>query len=638
MNKSLDESKKIIEEIDFLLNGERKYNYKQVKICFRQFNKKFKNFYNIFKIKDIEDPILEKVYKIIEKELEDMLSNLEYLYRIISNDPSEIYEDYMKEDYMDEDYMSIDKVKVLLDNIKSINTNYKILELLLKLPTETGSIFIIGKNGSGKTTFADYLRKGIIDNLVVIPAQKLLYYHNIRKDDGKDLSLTLCENRNKIKYEQHYFELYSPSAAIDLFSVAIDTFINEHLCQLHEKYENKDKQKEEYIFDRLKRLWSAVYKDIEITFDPKDKELGFKKFNQRYTINSLSEGEKSALLYIIVTLLMPKNSYIVVDEPESFLNISTSRKLWNNLLEYRDDCRFIFISHNPDFISSLSRSENDIIWIKSFQYPDVWEFETIKEDLPRELLIEITGSDQDVIFCEGTYSSIDYKLYEILLGENYKIIPVGGHNTVIHYTDAYNKLELNLNEAYGIIDNDLRSQSQCKKLEEKNIKVLDVNEVEMLLLDKEIIQKVLKNIYTESKEIDDKLKVFEEKFFDLVKKKKDEIILNKIKLKVENHLETQKIEDYSSLDNIYKDLKELCSIKSELEETYNGLNKTINQILDEKNYDGLLRVCNLKGEVSKGLANNFIDSRYVEKAITSLKRDKNLMTFISNKYLNFFIA
>ena len=59
------------------------------------------------------------------------------------------------------------------------------------------------------------------------------------------------------------------------------------------------------------------------------------KNGKEYDLNSMSEGEKVTLFYILITLFAPRDAYIIVDEPETFLNPSMYNRLWYLLEEYR---------------------------------------------------------------------------------------------------------------------------------------------------------------------------------------------------------------------------------------------------------------------------------------------------------------
>lgn len=254
------------------------------------------------------------------------------------------------------------------------------------------------------------------------------------------------------------------------------------------KYRNKNDKDRSYI-DEILSLWNDIIKDRNLNFNSyKLYASGHEIIN--YSFNDLSDGEKSIFYYISHVILAPKNSYIIIDEPENHLNINVCTVLRNRLEEKRNDCKSIYLTHNLDFVST--RINSTIIWNKSFKLPYEWEFtELPKNDvLPEKLIMEIMGSRNNILFCEGTKDSLDHKLYSILF-PNLKVVPIGGHNDVIESVRAFNYSGDFLTKAFGIIDGDYHLPEQIEKWEEQGIYSLQVNEIENLLCDQTIIKEAV---------------------------------------------------------------------------------------------------------------------------------------------------
>lgn len=207
----------------------------------------------------------------------------------------------------------------------------------------------------------------------------------------------------------------------------------------------------------------------------------------------MSDGEKSIFFYIANVVMAESKTVIVVDEPETHLHPSICSKLWDELVLERDDCYFIFISHDVNFIAS--RSDATISWCK--RYTSAFDYEINpninEETLNREVLISLLGSVKPILFCEGKLESLDYKIYSILYSDKYTIKPVENHLKVIEYTRTVNNAKLNIgnSSAIGIIDRDYKDDEQLIKLKEDKIFSLPVNEVEMLLMYPDVINSVI---------------------------------------------------------------------------------------------------------------------------------------------------
>ena len=157
--------------------------------------------------------------------------------------------------------------------------------------------------------------------------------------------------------------------------------------------------------------------------------------------------------------------------------------------------------------------------------------------IPEELLIEVLGSKENIIFCEGTDTSIDKQIYDSMFLKE-KIIPVEGHLNVISYTKAINNIEgLNLN-AKGIIDKDGKTKDEIEHYEKDNISVSPFNEVEMLLLCEDILVELKKEFdqYGEIINIDE----WKEEIFNICNENIEKLLTNIIKARIENKLSTQK--------------------------------------------------------------------------------------------------
>lgn len=211
----------------------------------------------------------------------------------------------------------------------------------------------------------------------------------------------------------------------------------------------------------------------------------------------------------------------MVDEPENHLNPAIYNKIWDKLVNTRQDCQFIFISHTMEFIGA--RSNFELVKMKSFSHPDKFELEFLGnslEDISTDLIVEVVGSRKPILFCEGTRVDYDYKVYERLFGKQYTIIPTGNCVSVENSVEACNlhASSYSIESAIGIIDSDLKSGREIQRLKEKKVYCLKCNEIEMLLLDELIFRRVLTQLY-KSKE---SFNQFQTKFFEKLEERKSE--------------------------------------------------------------------------------------------------------------------
>ncbi|MDV7715295.1 AAA family ATPase [Oenococcus oeni] len=529
----------------------------------------------------------------------------------------------------------------LLNQMKKILNDFKIIKYLFDFSQHKKNIVICGPNGSGKSAFASFLKSSYLSNLIVLPAQKFLYYMDLQSYQNKTIEdYVKVEQKDSLKIvrDGEPFDINNPenlhfSVSQDLmhrFTIAINALVNNHV-EIALEDRKKNKKSGNTFLEEVQDIWNSFFPNIELFVDQASRVLRAKNVNseQEYYVNSLSDGEKSCLYYLASIFTAPKNSFVVVDEPETYMNPAIYNKLWDILVNRRNDCQFIFISHNKDFISS--RINFSILWIKNFNAPDSWNLEEISDqnNIPIDLLVSLVGSSKDIIFCEGSASSWDNKLYSQLFINDKTIIPVGGHDQVIEYTKAVTRLSKSLNvKAFGIIDGDGRSDEEMESLSKKNVLVLPFNEIEMVFFDEDIVKSVLEPFNKM-----DNFSKFKNALFVKLEEKKNQIILNILVDEANYRLENEKICNRNSVEEIRQNLTNTySSINNFIEKNYNELENKINCIISTNDYYGALKICNLKGEVAYGIADRELDNSFLERALTRIEIDDDLRKKIRDKY------
>lgn len=512
------------------------------------------------------------------------------------------------------------------------------LEKLGKLSTLDGlmNAIIIGANGTGKSSFAEYFKSSFPDSIVALPAQKLLYFEM----NNNLISTTFSEVQQlqkQTKLKENNFQ--NPGSYINSqrnihheFSQIIAAFVSKSYGDAVGVIID-----EKNIYYKFLNIFQTLYPSISfeeyLKADHKDianRELKPQKKNELYSINQMSDGEKVTIYYILQILLAPDKATIIVDEPETYLNASLYNRLWDMLENARSDCRFIYISHRLDFIES--RKNVDFIWFKNFEAPDKWEFQfidtEISEKFPKELLIQLTGVKKDVLFCEGTdKSSLDYSIYQALFPE-ITVIPVGSCNEVIRYTKSYNNNKsIFINHAYGIIDNDLRTDTEIRSLENEQIFVTQYLEIEMLMCDENVIKAILNANFDEH--TDKKLEKFQSQFIQKISTKKQKLITQRKKKEYEVELQNCIFDTSLSFDDNLSDLTEkLKEINKSIK-----FSERLDCAIESKNFQELLNLCTLEhDEITGGIGNRVIDSKFAEKAKNHILNDSELKNILKGKY------
>ena len=576
---------------------------------------------------DRVDDYLFKLISFINKEInEEVLSNaVTVRYKILRDNLLEIiYKCF------DGDIYSYDSI------FPQILYNFKVIKLFSFIAKIDSTTIIIGANGAGKTSLINELRKNnskINSNaMYVLPAQKLLCFATHIQDRNvvdEDSYITEFNNIN-LKYETIDLYLNQIDANFsNTFTKLITLLVKDIMAVATDNFRGKNESSLS-LWQKLEKIWNKIKPEIKFDIDTKNTVVKVEKNGSKYSINGLSDGERCILFYIGNVLLAPENSYIIVDEPETFLNAAVYNELWDLLISERPDCQFIFASHNMDFVQS--RTNATYIWCKNFEAPYDLDYQVLEEsqEIPLPLLTEVSGAKKPILFCEGTKNSLDYQIYSKLFSEFCFVKPVQGHKQVIQYTKAYNKLEETYgNKAYGIIDYDWMDEARIESYKKKNIFVLPFNEIEMLLIDEEIVKFVLRDDEQDKTQKCNKLK---DTVIRSCTTNKDKIIRIALKKKLDEFMEGHLIETREPTEDEARTFLENLSEKFDITVTLENITKIVEDSITSSDFSKILKICNLKNEIIASKEIKEIVSNLKEKSLSSIALDNDLQKKLRQKY------
>ena len=372
-------------------------------------------------------------------------------------------------------------------------------------------VIIIGSNGSGKTRFSakieelndpafnsNHLESSHIHRL---PAQKSLTISTtipIYDYDSSEKNLFLGNSEKYASKAVHRFHSNPITSLLDDYQSVLSLLFAEAQRELQNEHNNAIKCTQEgkpisapneTVIDKAVRIWNILLPHRAIDLSGNGVHVSFN--GQKYHGKEMSDGERVILYMISQALVVKPNSLFIIDEPELHIHKAIVNELWTLLENERPDCVFMYLTHDIDF--ALSRNDAQYLWIKSFDGTD-WDYEFLDvesyTDLPSELLFEILGTRQKIVFVEGARDSYDYKLYqEIYRDKGYHVIPCGGCQDVIRLVKAKKTYEkLQSIEVYGIIDRDFRTEREMEALKDEGIYTLNVAEVENLFIVPEVLE------------------------------------------------------------------------------------------------------------------------------------------------------
>ena len=609
--------------------------YSSIKELIENLESEKKRLQDIFsQLSDYEKEAYENQYQQVDNDFSSLIDliNNELDDEFLSGDVTEKYKK-LRENWLRNIFSCHGSdVYTYETNLPQILNDFKAIKLFSFIAKIDSTTVIIGANGAGKTSLINELRKNSIDEMYVLPAQKLLCFATHIQDRNvvdEDSYITEFNNIN-LKYETIDLYLNQIDANFsNTFTKLITLLVKDIMAVATDNFRGKNESSLS-LWQKLEKIWNKIKPEIKFDIDTKNTVVKVEKNGSKYSINGLSDGERCILFYIGNVLLAPENSYIIVDEPETFLNAAVYNELWDLLISERPDCQFIFASHNMDFVQS--RTNATYIWCKNFEAPYDLDYQILEEsqEIPLPLLTEVSGAKKPILFCEGTKTSIDYQIYSKLFSEFCFVKPVQGHKQVIQYTKAYNKLKESYgNEAYGIIDYDWMDKARIQNYKKKNIFVLPFNEIEMFLIDEEIVNYVLSDDEEDKKQ---KIKKLRDTVISLCIKNKDKIISIALKKKLDEFMEGNLIETREPTEDEARTFLENLSEKFDITVTLENITKMVEDSIASSDFSKILKICNLKNEIISSKEIKEIVSNFKEKALNSIAMNNDLQITLRHKY------
>ena len=397
---------------------------------------------------------------------------------------------------------------------------------------ECGSFTFVGANGSGKTRLGFFLEHVIEANTVFITAHRALNFDLSATPSHYRSELSILHESKGIREESDNSEEnekisssepatlesfinpdhdpavakrelranetvsgwneISPSKLVDDFKQLNQTLYSELNNVAIPHYYNQKNSK----LKQLVKNWNEIFspnKVMEFDDEMLDLVVTSTETGDKYKPSELSDGERAIFYIIGQVLLAEDNSVIIIDEPELHMHKSIMTSLWSKLTKLNKSCKFIFLTHDLQF--AAARGGQKFI-IKNFSNKPAWEIEKICKvpEFSEEVYLQILGSKEPIIFCEGNYDGKDYAVYQACFPDC-TVIPRQGCKSVINSVTVMknNPTPTHL-KCIGIIDRDFRSCEEVDKLTKKDVLVLPVLEIENLFLIPEIFEKIANSI------------------------------------------------------------------------------------------------------------------------------------------------
>ena len=490
---------------------------------------------------------------------------------------------------------------------------------------------IVGANGSGKTSLANVLKDTLqIEDGIVIPAQKLLVVPTF-----DNIPTLRSEEASFIQYQKKVFDdkrTYSARTQDDFpyemakeygseYRKVLALLIAERNAKRNELIDSKEEgsafKREDFktTIDVVFDIWNDLIPhrtlylnaDCNLMIKYIDKESGEERSYDAYR---MSDGERIILYHVGRVMQAPKNGLIIVDEPEMYLHRTVVDQLWNRLEKERQDCTFVYMTHDLHFATSRVGVKS---WIKSYHSPDSWDIQVIEDnEIPEQLLLELLGSCKNILFCEGTATnSLDKKVFDILF-PSFIIYPLESCREVISYTKAYNAIPNTNTKAFGLVDKDFRTPAEINNLKTNGVYTYQVAEVENLFL----VEGFLK-AFKEYHHWGGDVERVKSGIIDMFDKDKEAQCAYYVTSQIDYYYRMNHVSKGRTKAEVEKEVRQFnSSIK--IDEWYNNRMRELELYVNKKSYGKVIAVYNNKG-LHSVVEKEFGISNYSEKALEYLK-------------------
>ncbi|MCL2032355.1 MAG: DUF4435 domain-containing protein [Methanomassiliicoccaceae archaeon] len=496
----------------------------------------------------------------------------------------------------------LDKIVAFLRFI-SQNSDTHIDELFEIFKYGNKNYVIFGKNGSGKTKLLERVSSSILTgSSFVIPAKR-----NVNSIGGAGLV------RQKIDLKEILSEKNNP---VYYLTRAVR----------NRAFEEIDKKITPNIQEKFFEIFNSLGLERKIQIE-QDHPYLYAEGKNKYSLIEGSDGEITVAYMIMATLLLPSNAFVFIDEPENHLNGSLMQKLFDRLEDERPDLVFIYLTHVVNFVES--RKNVELIYLeKTAATPHEFKFKNVKDfdSVDLDMILSIEGTQDDIIFCEGDdKNSIDCKILESAYA-NYIVKPVGSCERVINcvygLSEKYNFLRRN---AYGIIDGDFRTEDEKKSLRDKNIFVLEYNELENLLIDSEILACVNKNT------MDKDIEKVNKDLIKIIKKRKRATMDDYLNKRYNRILKAEKLRYNENLVEEIDSLNE--KNKKTIMDEIHKYESDFDDCISRGDYNALIRLVPAKGIVDEAAQQIGIKGKddYIGRVIKLIKQNKEVRQLVLNK-------
>lgn len=336
----------------------------------------------------------------------------------------------------------------------------------VNISLEAGStLFIVGKNGSGKSALVHYVATRGLERLRYIPGSR----SNTFDTDQIGLTANARDSleSNLQSWDQQPYGRYNPQRSTNRNERALFDLHERQVSHLLEAAEaiRSHEDPSTHVaalrdgltpLERLNAILSQAALPIQLVIQ--QARLLASRGNDTFSFAWMSDGERSAVILAADVLAAAPGTIFLIDEPEVHLHKSIVTPLITALIVERRDCAFVVSTHELDLPAAFSGSRivlvRSVTW--SGQQPIEWKVDVLEDVslLPESVRNDVLGARRRMLFVEGIATTLDQPIYALLFPQ----VSVHARSTCRRVKEVVAGLRAETAthrvEAFGLVDND----------------------------------------------------------------------------------------------------------------------------------------------------------------------------------------
>ena len=234
---------------------------------------------------------------------------------------------------------------------------------------------------------------------------------------------------------------------------------------------------------------------------------------------------------------------------------SIMSNLWDEIEAARQDCAFLFITHDLSF--AASRAAQKYV-ISAFAATPAWTIESVPGDtgFNEDVTTLILGSRRPILFVEGDDTSLDLAIYRCCYPQ-WTVIPRGSCEQVVHAVSTMRaNAQLTRITCAGIIDADDHTEKDVQRFNGLGVFPLPVSEVENLILLPEVSRAIAQLEGFCDEEIEQQLSKLRVAIFDTLNSRAaiDQIVIRHCRRRIDRAIKKIDLSGSKSIDGLAREV------------------------------------------------------------------------------------